>query len=221
MFDLEGTVVDSNIVQQQLWVRAPGAARRPAPPRPGRSSPRCPRYLAAERRDRGEFLRTFLRRYAGMPAARLEARVRGGYTDMLLAHTSADALERVGSTAPPATAPCWSPARSACSPSRSPSCSTRSSPATMHEERRRPHRLPRRAPAGRRGPRRVARASTRSGTGSTCPRRTPTATASRPRLARLLGNPSAVNPDARLAREAQRKQWDIHTWKGGGRTRLD
>ena len=31
----------------------------------------------------------------------------------------------------------------------------------------------------------------------------------------LLGNPSAVNPDTNLSREAQRRRWSIHNWKRG------
>jgi fatty acyl-CoA reductase len=31
----------------------------------------------------------------------------------------------------------------------------------------------------------------------------------------LLGNPHAVNPDTQLAREAQRRNWKIDTWKRG------
>lgn len=95
VFDLEGTVVESNIVQQLLWVRRAQGGEAAAAAEAGSILTRLPSYLAAERRDRGEFLRTFLRRYAGMPAERLEAAVRGGYTDALLAHTSSEALRRV------------------------------------------------------------------------------------------------------------------------------
>ena len=95
VFDLEGTVVDSNIVQQRLWVRQAQSGGTAALAEAGAVITKLPAYLAAERRDRGEFIRTFLRRYAGMPAGRLEAAVRDGYTDRLLDHTSAAALERV------------------------------------------------------------------------------------------------------------------------------
>lgn len=95
VFDLEGTVVESNIVQQLLWVRRAQGGEAAAAAEAGAILTRLPGYLAAERRDRGEFLRSFLRRYAGMSAARLEAAVRGGYTDALLAHTSGEALRQV------------------------------------------------------------------------------------------------------------------------------
>jgi alcohol-forming fatty acyl-CoA reductase len=95
VFDLEGTVVDSNIVQQLLWVRRAQGGDAAALAEAGSILTRLPAYLAAEHRDRGEFLRTFLRRYAGTPAGRLEAAVRGGFTDELVRHASADALRRV------------------------------------------------------------------------------------------------------------------------------
>jgi phosphoserine phosphatase len=33
----------------------------------------------------------------------------------------------------------------------------------------------------------------------------------------LLGNPSAVNPDTQLSREALRRRWKINNWKRGAR----
>ena len=37
----------------------------------------------------------------------------------------------------------------------------------------------------------------------------------------LVGTPTAVNPDARLAREALRRRWRILDWRRGGVTRAD
>jgi fatty acyl-CoA reductase len=95
VFDLEGTVVDSNIVQQYLWVRSAGSRKAAWPGEVLRLLGSVPRYLRAERRDRGEFIRTFLRRYAGMPVARLERIVERGYRDTMLRHTSVAAIERI------------------------------------------------------------------------------------------------------------------------------
>jgi fatty acyl-CoA reductase len=33
----------------------------------------------------------------------------------------------------------------------------------------------------------------------------------------LLGNPTAINPDTNLSREALRRRWSIHNWKRGAR----
>lgn len=94
VFDLEGTVVDTNLVEQYLWVRAAGFGWAAWPGSVASILARLPGYLRAERRDRGEFIRTFLRRYAGLPASRLAKIVGGGYAERMLAHTSAAALAR-------------------------------------------------------------------------------------------------------------------------------
>ena len=95
VFDMEGTVVDSNIVQQYLWVRSAGLRKAAWPGEVLRILGSVPGYLRAERRNRGEFIRTFLRRYEGMPVARLEKIVAGGYSTTMRRHTSHEALEQI------------------------------------------------------------------------------------------------------------------------------
>lgn len=95
VFDMEGTVVDSNIVQQYLWVRSAGFRKAAWPAEVLRMLGSLPAYLSAERRDRGEFVRTFLRRYEGMSVKRLQRIVAGGYGDTVLRHTSPEAIERI------------------------------------------------------------------------------------------------------------------------------
>jgi len=96
VFDLEGTVVDSNIVQQYLWVRSAGLRRAAWPGEVASLLTSLPAYLAAEGRDRGEFIRAFLRRYEGMPVTRLTNLVRKpAYADMLRRQTLPAALERL------------------------------------------------------------------------------------------------------------------------------
>jgi HAD superfamily hydrolase (TIGR01490 family) len=95
VFDLEGTVVDSNIVNQYLWVRSAGFRKAAWPAEFARLLASAPGYLRTDRRDRGEFIRSFLRRYEGMPVARLERIVQGGYGDTLLRHTSPDAVAAI------------------------------------------------------------------------------------------------------------------------------
>src|SRR6185295_12172881 len=96
VFDMEGTVVDSNIVEQYLWVRSAGFRKAAWPGEVVRLLGSLGTYLRAERRDRGEFIRAFLRRYAGMPVARLEKIVsRGEYRNAMLSHLSADALRQI------------------------------------------------------------------------------------------------------------------------------
>jgi fatty acyl-CoA reductase len=95
VFDLEGTVVDSNIVEQYLWVRSAGFRKAAWPGETLSLLASLPRYLRAEHRDRGEFIRVFLRRYSGMPVERLEKIVARGYSDTLLRHTMPAAVERI------------------------------------------------------------------------------------------------------------------------------
>lgn len=92
VFDLEGTVVDTNLVEQYLWVRTAGVRKAAWPGEVLRILASLRGYLRAERADRGEFIRSFLRRYAGMPVARLDKIVHSSaYTATMRRHTSPDA----------------------------------------------------------------------------------------------------------------------------------
>ncbi len=95
VFDLEGTVVDSNIVEQYLWVRGAGFGKAAWPAEVASLLAALPSYLRAEQRDRGEFIRAFLRRYEGMPVARLQDVVSKGFAQTMLRHTMPEALERI------------------------------------------------------------------------------------------------------------------------------
>nr|BFF12947.1 hypothetical protein GCM10025699_42500 [Microbacterium flavescens] len=96
MFDLEGTVLDSNIVEQYLWVRSNGFRKAAWPGEVASLLTGLPAYLRAEGRDRGEFIRSFLRRYSGMPVARLQNVVSSsGYGETVRRHTLPDALARI------------------------------------------------------------------------------------------------------------------------------
>jgi fatty acyl-CoA reductase len=95
VFDLEGTVVDSNIVEQYLWVRSSGFGKAAWPGEVASLLTSLPGYLKAEQRDRGEFIRAFLRRYEGMPVARLEEVVSKNFAQTMLKHTMPEALERI------------------------------------------------------------------------------------------------------------------------------
>ncbi|WP_298586395.1 HAD-IB family hydrolase [uncultured Kocuria sp.] len=77
VFDLEGTVLDSTVIRQylQLRRRTLHLAKWPAEVADLVSS--APTYLKAERRDRGEFIRAFMRRYQGVPAETVREQVAG------------------------------------------------------------------------------------------------------------------------------------------------
>ncbi|MEQ1738167.1 MAG: SDR family oxidoreductase, partial [Rhodoglobus sp.] len=65
IFDLEGTVLESNLVKQYLQLWAGSVPRARVAHDLANFTFSLPKYLRAERRDRGEFIRTFMRRYKG------------------------------------------------------------------------------------------------------------------------------------------------------------
>ncbi|MGB6165201.1 MAG: HAD-IB family hydrolase [Pseudonocardiaceae bacterium] len=95
VFDLEGTIVNSNVVESYLW------ARLTTTPHSGwlrelADLARCaPRYLYAERHDRGELLRAFLRRYAGVRTEELRALVTEVLGDALLHRVMPEATRQI------------------------------------------------------------------------------------------------------------------------------
>jgi alcohol-forming fatty acyl-CoA reductase len=219
VFDLEGTVVDSNIVLQYLWVKHAEAGSVPTVAETAALLAGLPAYLAAERRDRGEFVRTFLRRYAGMRGDRLEAVVAGGYTDTLLAHTSAAALDRVrehraaghrtvlltgsiGTLAAPVAALFDEVVASEMHEADGVLTGYLARPPLVDEARAAW----------------LTRYAATEGLDLLKSYGYGDSAADLPWLA-LVGTPTAVNPDARLAREALRRRWRIVEWRRGGVTR--
>ncbi|MFJ4984974.1 SDR family oxidoreductase [Streptomyces sp. NPDC088732] len=217
VFDLERTVVDSNIVEQYLWVRTSGFRKAAWPKEVVDLLASLPGYLRAERRDRGEFIRAFLRRYRGMPLARLEEVVtRRGYAAAVLRHTSADALERIrehraaghrtvlvtgsiGLLAAPLAGLFDEVVGSTMHTKDGVLTGWLDRPPLVDEARA--AWLRRYAEEGG-----YDLAASYGYGDSHCD------------LAwlSLLGRPSAINPDAGLARESHRRHWGIHRWKRGG-----
>jgi fatty acyl-CoA reductase len=215
VFDLEGTVVDSNIVEQYLWVRSAGFRKAAWAGEFLSLLGSLPTYLSAERRDRGEFIRVFLRRYAGMPVSRLERVVKGGYGETLLRHTMPAAIEKIKEhrAAGHRTVLVTGSIGTLVEPLAGLFDEVVAS--TMHE---------------------------RDGVLTGFLARPPLVDEARAAWLRqyadthgidlsqsygygdshadlvwleLLGNPNAVNPDTNLSRQAQRRRWMIHNWKRG------
>lgn len=95
VFDLEGTLVASNVIETYLLARL---VDLPAASWPGELADllrKLPVYLGAERRNRAEFLRTFLRRYAGAEEAALARLVRQRLGDGLLRRAHPAAIRQV------------------------------------------------------------------------------------------------------------------------------
>jgi len=95
IFDLDGTIMSTNVVEQYLWARLPelGAAGQLA--ELGRVVRRLPGYVWAERRDRGTFLRAVYRRYRGLNLGELEHRVDTTMAGHILARISTEAMTRI------------------------------------------------------------------------------------------------------------------------------
>jgi len=95
VFDLEGTVLESNLVQQYLLLWAGSVPRSKWPSDLANFAFNLPRYAKAERRDRGDFIRTFMRRYEGFKVAEIERLARGSFKRAMLRRALPDALRQV------------------------------------------------------------------------------------------------------------------------------
>ncbi len=95
VFDLEQTIVNSNVVESYAWL----ATRHLEPARRAQMTARLlaegPRLLAVDRRDRGDFLRSFYRRYEGAPAERVRADAWELFSDLLLTRAFPGAIQRI------------------------------------------------------------------------------------------------------------------------------
>ncbi|GAA1398456.1 HAD-IB family hydrolase [Luteococcus peritonei] len=94
-FDLDGTVMDTNVVETYLWARLPELGPLGRAKEVAGVAASLPRYLGADRRDRADFLRTMYRRYEGMRMAELEKLVDEQMTPLVQDRMSAEALERI------------------------------------------------------------------------------------------------------------------------------
>src|SRR5207249_2953188 len=95
VFDMEGTLLDSNVVESYLWLRMAELPRAEWPGQVAAVARSLPRYLGAERRDRGEFLRTFYRRYEGASVEGVERLVDEDVAELVLRRLSPAAVRRI------------------------------------------------------------------------------------------------------------------------------
>jgi fatty acyl-CoA reductase len=95
IFDLEGTVLESNLVKQYLLLWAGSVPRARVAHDLANFTFSLRKYLRAERRDRGEFIRTFMRRYKGFKVSEIERLVRGSFGRAMMRRAMPDALRRV------------------------------------------------------------------------------------------------------------------------------
>ena len=94
-FDMDGTLLSSNVVETYLWLRLPDLDRDGKLREIATMLRKLPGLVAAERRDRGGFLRAVYRRYRGADLAELEKLVDEALAQHVLERVSAAALRRV------------------------------------------------------------------------------------------------------------------------------
>ncbi len=96
VFDVEGTIVASNVLESYLWLRLSEIDGVPARlSEVAALASKLPRLLGAERRDRGEFLRFFYRMYEGVAPEDVRALAGEVMSDMLLRRLAPGAVRRI------------------------------------------------------------------------------------------------------------------------------
>ncbi len=95
VFDMEGTIISSNVVESYVWAKMADLEPDDWPAELVSVFGRIPGYLQADRRDRGEFLRTFFRRYEGASVEGLERLVDEHVAEFTLQKASQASIRRV------------------------------------------------------------------------------------------------------------------------------
>jgi len=95
VFDLENTLVAANVVDSWAWLATRRQDRAGRVRLVARTLGEAPRLLAADRADRGDFLRSFYRRYEGAPVEQLRADGWELWNDLLATKAFPDGLRRV------------------------------------------------------------------------------------------------------------------------------
>jgi fatty acyl-CoA reductase len=94
-FDMDGTLLSSNVIETYLWVRLRELDGGERLAELGRIAAKVPNLVQAERRSRSEFLRGIYREYAGARLADLDAVVDEHLTSHVLSRLSPDAVRRI------------------------------------------------------------------------------------------------------------------------------
>ncbi|MHB1486138.1 MAG: HAD-IB family phosphatase [Acidimicrobiales bacterium] len=95
VFDLENTLIASNVVESYSWLATRHLGLEDRVRFTASMLRKAPALLALDRRDRGDFLRHFYRRYEDAPAARLEADAWEMFSDMILSKSFPAGFRRV------------------------------------------------------------------------------------------------------------------------------
>jgi alcohol-forming fatty acyl-CoA reductase len=94
-FDLENTLIASNVVESYSWL---ATRRLPADDRlrfVARTLLEAPSLLALDRKDRGDFLRSFYRRYEDAPVEQMDEDARELLTQLIVTKSFPEGIRRV------------------------------------------------------------------------------------------------------------------------------
>ena len=94
-FDLENTLIASNVVTSYAWLASRRLDRADRVRLTAKLVAEAPSLLAMDRRDRSDFLRHFYRRFEGAPVEQLEADSVELFSDLILAKAFPAAIRRV------------------------------------------------------------------------------------------------------------------------------
>jgi alcohol-forming fatty acyl-CoA reductase len=95
LFDMEGTVISSNVVESYVWTRFADLEPDEWPAELLSVFGRIPSYLQTDRRDRGDFLRTFFRRYEGASVAGVDALIENHVAEFMFQKASPAGIRRI------------------------------------------------------------------------------------------------------------------------------
>lgn len=95
VFDMEGTIIASNVVESYVWTRFADLEPEDWPSELVSVFGRIPGYLQIDRRDRGDFLRTFFRRYEDASVEQVDELIQGHVGEFMLQKAFPAALRRV------------------------------------------------------------------------------------------------------------------------------
>jgi alcohol-forming fatty acyl-CoA reductase len=94
-FDMEGTIIASNVVESYVWAKMADLEPDEWPAELVDVFGRIPRYLQIDRRDRGDFLRTFFRRYEGASVEGIDRLIEQHVGEFMLQKASPASIRRI------------------------------------------------------------------------------------------------------------------------------
>jgi fatty acyl-CoA reductase len=95
VFDVDGTLVETNVVEYYLWMRLRAQPLRDWPAFLGRMATEAPRWLWLERRSRADFQRTFYRQYDGLEAEEMRRLGREALHSVTLRRVYPEGMRRI------------------------------------------------------------------------------------------------------------------------------